>query len=62
MVNIADQLNLSLCLPVDTRLTNCIIVDNTIVVENSGDYLNRVDINSRYLGMEIKLLSPFGVY
>ena len=62
MVNIADQLNLSLCLPVDTRLTNCIIVDNTIVVENSGDYLNRVDINSRYLGMEIKWLSPFGVY
>ena len=62
MVNIADQLNLSLCLPVDTILTNCIIVDNTIVVENSGDYLNRVDINSRYLGMEIKWLSPFGVY
>lgn len=62
MVNIADQLNLSLCLPVDTRLTNCIIIDNTIVVENSGDYLNRVDINSRYLGMEIKWLSPFGVY
>lgn len=62
MLTISDQLYLSLCLPVDTRLMNCVTVDSTIVVETTADYLTRVDIDSRYLGMEITWLSPSGVY
>lgn len=62
MVTLSDQIFLSLCLPLDTKLSNSILVENNIVVENSADYLIRVDINSRYLGMQINWLSPSGVY
>ena len=33
-----------------------------IIVETESDYLQRVDINSRQLGMEVVFLSPSGIY
>ena len=62
MLAITDQIFLSLCLPLDTKLTNVIQDGSNVVVESLEDYLIRVDADSRYLGMEINFLSPSGVY
>ena len=62
MVNLSDQLNLALCLPIDPRLANYKISENTIIVESIYEYLARVDLNSRYIGMEIKWIEPAGIY
>ena len=62
MVTITDQIFLSLCLPLDPRLTNLVITGSNVKVETEGEYLARVDLGSRSLGMEVEFLSPSGTY
>lgn len=62
MITLTDQIFLSLCLPLDSKLMNVIQDADTVIVETLSDYLIRVDINSRYLGMEVDFLSPSGIY
>ena len=62
MITLTDQIFLSLCLPLDSKLTNVVQDGDSVIVESLVDYLIRVDINSRYLGMEVDFLSPSGIY
>lgn len=62
MVTLADQIFLSLGLPLDARLTNVFIEGSTITVETREEYLIRVDIDSRYIGMEVFFIPYPGIY
>lgn len=62
MLTLTDQIFLTLCLPLDSKLMNVIQDGSNVVVETLSDYLIRVDKDSRHLGMEIDFLSPSGIY
>lgn len=62
MITLSDQIFLSNILPLDYRASNLKISTNNIIVETIPYYLNRVDIGSRYPGMEVFILSPAGTY
>ena len=62
MITLSDQLFISLILPQDARLSNAILDGGDIIIESTGDYLIRVDEGSRFLGMEVMILSPSGIY
>lgn len=62
MINITDQLNLSNILTLEPRASNVIYVGPMIKVETIPEYLARVDINNRYLGLDVLILSPAGTY
>ena len=62
MIILSDQIFTSLGLPIDTRESNLSIEGNTITVETLEQYLERVDVDSRYLGLEVNFISPFGTY
>lgn len=59
---ISDQILLSSILPLETRESNLVISGNTISIETVPLYLNRVDLLSRYVGLEVVMLSPQGTY
>ena len=62
MITITDQLFLSLGLPLDRKLSNLTLIGNNVKVESISEYLQRVDVNSRYLGLEVNIISPAGEY
>lgn len=62
MVTITDQIMLSLGFPLDIRLSNVYVENSNIIVESIPEYLLRIDSNSRYLGQEVTILYPSGVY
>ena len=62
MIIITDQFSISLPLPDDVRLSNLTLNGNNITIETIEEYLERVDINSRYLGMEVLISTPPGTY
>lgn len=62
MITISDQIFASLGLPLDARLSNVIISGSNIIIETKAEYLARVDINSRYAGMEVLFVEPAGTY
>lgn len=62
MVTITDQIMLSLGFPLDIRLSNVYVENSNIIVESISEYLLRVDSNSRYLGQEVTILYPSGIY
>ena len=62
MITITDQILLSLCLPLDNKLSNLIIDGGNVIVETQEQYLTRVDLNCRELGMQVNFLSPANLY
>lgn len=62
MITLSDNIFPSLGLPLDARLSNVIIDGANIIVESKEDYLIRVDIDSRHVGMEVFFVSPVGIY
>ena len=59
---ISDQLQLSNLTSLEPRESNVVITGNIIKVENRWEYLARVDLNSRYVGLEVVFLEPTGSY
>ena len=62
MIISTNQLYLSTVLPLDSKESNVVITGNSVKVETTEEYFERVDINSRYLGLEVYLLTPAGTY
>ena len=62
MINLSDQLFLSNILPLDAKVGNIVVIGSNIKVESIAEYLLRVDFNSRYIGMEVVVLFPAGIY
>lgn len=62
MITINDQLLLSNILPLDYRKSNIVLNGSIITVEQINEYLERVDLNSRFLGLEVLIVSPKGTY
>lgn len=63
MITLGSQIFASLGLPLDTRELNAWIDEGNVVVETEVEYLERIDINSRWLGMPIVFLGMTpGVY
>jgi hypothetical protein len=62
MITLSDQIKLSLPLSLDSRQINISLSGSMITIETIEDYLKRVDINSRYVGMEVLISSPPGDY
>lgn len=62
MITISDQLFLTLGFPLDPKLSNIVLDGSTVKIETISEYLTRVDLNSRYLGLEVNILSPAGEY
>lgn len=59
---LSDQFFITLALPADARLTNLVLSGDTVKVETVGEYLQRVDYLSRYLGQEVDFLTPAATY
>ncbi len=62
MITLSDNIFASLAIPLDSRMSNVIIDGSNIVIETESEYLERVDIDSRYAGMEVFFISPSGTY
>lgn len=62
MITFTDQLNLSSFLTLDVKHSNVRLIGDIIKVETQEEYLERVDINSRYIGLEVLISSPAGEY
>jgi len=62
MITITDQIFLSNLLSLDPRQTNIVVSGDDIIVESIPDYLNRIDLLSRYIGLEVFILIPYGTY
>lgn len=62
MITLSDQILVSLCAPLDIKLSNIVIDGSNIIIETKSEYLTRIDIGNRYLGMEVNFLSPSGIY
>lgn len=62
MISISDQLNLANILTLEPRASNVIYVGANVKVETIPEYLTRVDLYSRYLGLEVLILEPSGIY
>ena len=62
MITLSDQILLSLGFPLDSRLSNITLSGSDVTVESSSEYLARIDVGSRYAGMEVNFLSPSGTY
>jgi len=59
---LSDQLLLSTILPLEPRESNLVITGSSVKIEPIQHYLERVDQNSRYLGLEVIILQPQGTY
>ena len=59
---IADQIFITLGLPLDAKLSNITLVGNIATIETIEEYLIRVDIGSRHLGLSPTICSPSGAY
>jgi hypothetical protein len=62
MITLSDQLFASLSLPLDARHTNLVLDGANVTIETEAEYLSRVDLNSRYLGMEVEFCAPAGTH
>ena len=62
MITLSDQISLSLPLPTDSRTSNLLLLGSNIKVETIAQYLERIDINDRYLGLEVIICTPPGIY
>lgn len=62
MITLSDNLLISLPLPTDARQTNLMLSGSKIIVESKVAYLLRVDMYSRYLGMEVSFVESPGIY
>lgn len=62
MITLSDQIALSLPLPTDSRESNLLLTGSSIKVETISEYLQRIDINDRYLGLEVIICTPAGTY
>lgn len=61
-MNISDQLLLSHIVPLEPRESNLVITNDFIKVESLLHYFERIDQNSRYLGLEVVIIQPAGNY
>ena len=59
---LADQVFATLGLPWDSKLSNLVLDEDRMIVESIPEYLLRVDLNSRYLGLNPIILFPAGTY
>lgn len=59
---IADQIFVTLGLPLDAKLTNITLAGDITTIETIEEYLTRVDVGSRHLGLNPIICSPPGVY
>lgn len=59
---LADQVFATLGLPWDSKLSNLVLDEDRMIVESIPEYLLRVDLNSRYLGLSPIILFPAGTY
>lgn len=62
MIPISDSIYASVPLPLDAKLTNIKQSGPNTIVEGITEYLTRVTIDSRYLGMIVPIVYPEGVY
>lgn len=62
MITLTDQIAISLPLPIDSRASNLVLSGNSIKVETLQEYLDRIDLNDRYLGLEVIIYTPAGTY
>lgn len=62
MITTSDQVFLSLPLPADPRCINLVLTGGTLKVETIEEYLERVVIEDRYLGLEAIICGPPGNY
>lgn len=62
MITLSDNIFASVPLPNDGKNINIILDGNNVVVETIPQFQLRVDMLSRYLGMEVPILTPPGVY
>lgn len=62
MITSSDQLFTSLPLPSDPRETNLVLNGDVITIETIENYLQRVKVEDRYLGLEVVVCKPSGSY
>lgn len=62
MIQVTDQLNLNLPLPIDTRHSNKVLLGSVLKIETINEYLDRVDFNNRELNSIVNIYSPPGNY
>ena len=62
MITLTDQLDIVLPLPTDNRFCNLVLTGNIVKIETISEYLERVDISNRYLGLEVIISTPPGEY
>ena len=62
MITIADQILLAQFVTLDSRLTNVVISEDSVIIETIEDYLTRIDLNCRQIGMKVNIMYPTGVY
>ena len=62
MIIISDQIALSNILPLDPRESNVIFQNGFVKIETQEEYLSRVPLLNRYLGLDVIMLIPAGEY
>ena len=62
MIPISDSIYASVPLPLDTKLTNIRPSGPNTIIEGITEYLTRVTLDSRYLGMIVPIVYPEGTY
>lgn len=62
MITTQDQILLSNILPLDPRICNIVLSGSTIKVETIPEYLDRVQVQERYIGMDVTIITPPGTY
>lgn len=55
---ITSGLLLSSVIPVDSKSSNLIIEGSNIILETEAEYLTRIDVNSRFIGLEVLFFDP----
>lgn len=62
MITISDSIYASVPLPLDNKLCNLVPTGPNVWVESISEYLTRVPLLSRYLGMIVSIIYPSGTY
>lgn len=62
MITISDQITLSNITTLEPRCSNVVFENGFVKIETEWEYLNRVTIYNRYLGLQVIMLSPTGNY
>jgi hypothetical protein len=61
-MKIAENIFAAVPLPEDAKVANISLKGGFVVIETIPEYLDRVYMFSRYLTMEVTILSPPGIY